>query len=243
MNRIWTVAGREFRGYFNSWLAYIFVVLFVSVSMVAFFYVGEFFGTGRADVSPFFRSLPLTLLFLVPGLTMRQWARENEMGSLEILMTLPAQTWELVTGKFLGTMGLVGVSLLFTIGIPITAATLGELDWGPVIGGYAAGLLLAGAYVAIGLFVSSWFADQFLALVGGAVVCGLFGLLSWPVVMDWAAGLPEFLRDSSRFLGFWSRFDAIQRGVLDLRDILFYLTVTILFLFLNVCRLRLRRLA
>lgn len=240
MSRILVLAGREFRGYFSSWLAYIFIGVFVIASMVTFFWVGEFFGNGRADVTAFFQWIPVTLLALVPGLTMRQWAREREMGSIELLLTLPARGAELVVGKFLGTLGLVAVGLLFTIGIPITAATLGELDWGPVITGYLAALLLGGAYVAIGLYVSSWFADQFLALICALIACSVFGLLSAPTVLGWVAEVP-WLTTTFEFVGFWSRFESITRGILDFRDILYYATVTILFCFLNVTRLEFRR--
>jgi len=243
MSKVCTLAAKEFKSYFNSWLAYIFISCFVTASMFAFFQVGEFFGNGKAEISPFFEFLPMALLVLVPGLTMRQWARENEMGSIELLMTLPAKSWELVAGKFAGSMGLVAVALLFTCGIPITAASLGDLDWGPVMGGYLAALLLGSAYVAIGLFVSSWFADQFMALIGAAIVCSVFGLMSTPTVLGWLASFPEWFRNAVEFVGFWTRFDSIRRGVLDFRDLSWYGSMTLLFLFLNVCRLRLRRLA
>ncbi|HGY91046.1 MAG TPA: hypothetical protein ENK43_07725 [Planctomycetes bacterium] len=243
MSRVLVLASKEFKSYFNSWLAYVFIACFVTVSMLAHFYWGEFFGTGRADISPFFRSLPLTLLILVPGLTMRQWARESEMGSIELLMTLPAQGWQLVLGKFLGTLGLVAVALLCTAGIPLTAAWLGDLDWGPVLAGYLAALLLGGAYVALGLFASSWFREQFLALIGSAALCSLFGLMSWPKVLGWASNISETAVSVLGFVGFYGRFEAIQRGVIDFRDVAWYLSITALFLFFNVCRLHLRRLA
>jgi ABC-type transport system involved in multi-copper enzyme maturation permease subunit len=240
MSRILVLASKEFRSYFSSWVAYLFIAIFFIATFSLFFFVEKFFGVGRADARGLFAWLPLTLAFLVPGLTMRQWAREREMGSVEVLLTLPASPWELVVGKFFGCLGLVAVALLFTIGMPITAAWLGDLDWGPVIGGYVAALLLGGAYVAIGLFVSSWFADQFIALIAAGFLCILLAVMSSEAVLAWADGV-ENLRETLSFVGFWSRFDAIERGVLDLRDIGFYLSVTLLFLFLNSCRLRLMR--
>ena len=241
MNKVMVLAGKEFKGYFSSWLAYIFIACFVLASLTFFFFVEKFLGAGRADVRGFFAWVPITLAFLVPGLTMRQWARENEMGSIELLMTLPASTAELVCGKFLGTLGLVAVALAFTLGVPITAEVLGDLDWGPVFGGYFAALLVGAAYVAIGLFVSTWFSDQFMALLIGWVTCGVLGMMSHEIVLGWMVEWPQWIPDSLSFFGFWGHFKAIERGVLDLRDIIFYLCATGMFLFLNVCRLRFMR--
>lgn len=241
MNRVMVLARKEFRGYFTSWVAYFFIALFVLVSLLLFFFQAEFFAVGRAELRGLFAWFPLTLALLVPGLTMRQWAREREMGSIELLLTLPAKSGELVVGKFLGSTALVAVALAFTLGAPITAACLGDLDTGPVIGGYVAALLLGAAYVAIGLFVSSWFSDQFVALVTGWVVCLFLAALSNPDVLSALAGWPEWALETLSFLGFWSRFEAIERGVLDLRDVGWYVSVTALFLFLNAQRLRLQR--
>lgn len=241
MNKTLVLASKEFRGYFSSWLAYIFIAIFVTASAVTFFYLDPFFSNGRAEVRGFFAWLPLTLAILVPGLTMRQWAKENEMGSIELLMTLPAKTHELVMGKFLGTLSFVAVALVFTFGIPITASVFGDLDWGPVIGGYAAAILLGGVYVALGLFVSSCFNDQFPALLVGWLACGILAAMSHDAVLSWASRLPEIVTESMSFLGLWSRFRAIERGVLDFRDLAYYLACVAVFLYLNVCRLRARR--
>ncbi len=241
MNKALVLAGKEFRSYFSSWLAYIFIALFVAAALISFFFLAEFHGTGRAEIRGFFAWLPLTLALLVPGLTMRQWAKENEMGSIELLMTLPTHTRDLVLGKFIGTMGFVGVAMLFTLGIPITAEIHGDLDWGPVVGGYAAAMLLGGAYTAIGLYLSSWFDDQFPALLLGWVVCGLLAAVGHETVLGWCSGLPDFVSHSFAFIGFWDRFRAIERGVLDFRDVVYYLSVAGLFLFLNVTRIRTRR--
>ena len=241
MQKTLVLAAKEFRSYFSSWLAYIFIALFVVASMVTFFFLAKFFGNGRAEIRGFFEWIPLTLALLVPGLTMRQWAKENEMRSTELLMTLPAHTRDLVLGKFLGTLGFVFVALIFTLSIPITADIYGDLDWGPVIGGYLAALLLGAVYTAIGLFVSSFFDDQFPALLLGWLVCGILAALSHETVLSWLSQLPDGISDISSFVGLWGRFRAIERGVLDFRDLLYYLSATILFLFLNVCQLKARR--
>ena len=243
MNKICVLAAKEFQGYFKSWLAYIFIAIFVMASVVTFFYLDTFFGNGRAEVRGFFAWIPLTLALLVPGLTMRQWARESEMGSIELLMTLPARTHELVIGKFVGTLGFVAVALVFTVGIPLTAATYGDLDWGPVVGGYAAALLLGAVYTAIGLFLSSCFNDQFPALLIGWLVCGLLAGMSHDAVLGWASRLPDVISQFMGFFGLWQRFRAIERGVLDFRDLAYYVSVVGAFLYLNICRLRARRFA
>lgn len=240
MSHVSVMADKEFRGYFTSLAAYFFILVFVAVTVALFFFKENFFGGGRAEVRGFFYWMPAVLLILVPGLTMRQWAREREMGSIEILMTLPARTHEIVFGKFLACIGLVVVALLFTLGIPITAATYGDLDWGPVFGGYIAAMFLAAAYTAIGLFVSSLFRDQFLSLLMSIVVCGAFAVISSDFVLG-AFGFSETLTEVFEFIGFWSRFHNIERGVLDFRDIAYYLTVTGMFLFANVAVLRSKR--
>ncbi|MEE9394991.1 MAG: ABC transporter permease [Planctomycetota bacterium] len=241
MSRICVLAAKEFKSFFSSWVAYFFILVFVMASLWFFFFHAEFFGRGRAEIRGLFEWLPLTLAILVPGLTMRQWAREREMGSIELLLTLPASTSELVLGKFFGCLALVFVALLFTLGIPITASSLGDLDWGPVVGGYCAALLLGSAYIAIGLLVSSWFTDQFVALITGWMICVFMAAISHESVLFWATDISKTLADTLGFVGFWSRFDSIERGVLDFRDVAYYLSVTGLFLYLNTCRLRLQR--
>jgi ABC-2 type transport system permease protein len=240
MSQAMVMAGKEFKGYFNSLSAYFFIGLFVVASAGAFFWVEKFFGVGRAEVRPFFHWVPGLLAVLVPGITMRQWARENEMGSIELLMTLPVRSAELVLGKFLGCLGLLAVALFFTLGLPITAAALGDLDWGPVAGGYVAALFLGAAYIAIGMFVSSWFSDQFLAWIVSFVLCLLLAFVGHERVLDWLADMPR-LTAAIRLFALWPHFTNIERGVFDFRDIVYYLSVTGFFLFLNVCMLRLRR--
>lgn len=242
MKSICVMARKEIRSYFHSPLAYIFIGFFVSLSLVFFFFTEEFFGTGRAEVRGFFHWLPATLAMLVCGLTMRQWARENDIGSVELLMTLPASTTEIVLGKFLGSLFLVGLSLLFTLGVPITADIYGALDWGPVIGGYVGAFLMGGAYIAIGLFVSSWFRDQFVALLVSAVICGSFAFASHDMTLGWVAGSPALL-SLFESVGFWSRFAGIERGIVEFGDIIYFLSITALFCFLNVAMLRNRRTA
>jgi ABC-2 type transport system permease protein len=219
-------------------MALIFVGTFLAVTLFSFFWVETFFARGIADVRPLFRWMPVLMIFLVSALTMRQWSEEQRSGTLETLLTLPVSPAQLVLGKFLAVLALVGVSLALTTFLPITVGLLGNLDWGPVVGGYLAAILLAAAYTAIGLFVSSRTDNQIVALISTALICGVLYLLG-------SSGLTDFMGDRlgelMRAIAPGSRFESIQRGVIDLRDMLYYITLTGVFLVLNVLSLISRR--
>ena len=165
MNRIKAVAGRELRAYFNSPIAYVFLLVFVGAALFTFFNANAFFSRGRADLRGLFDAVPFLMVLLVPALTMRLWAEERKQGTLEVLLTLPARDHELVAGKFLASWALLGVGLVLTAALPLTVSTIGDLDWGPVLGGYLAALLLWGAYLAVGQFVSATTENQILAFI------------------------------------------------------------------------------
>ena len=238
MKQTLSITRKEIEGYFGSPMALIFVGAFLAVTLFSFFWVDTFFARGIADVRPLFRWMPLMMIFLVAALTMRQWSEEQRSGTLEVLMTLPVRPIQLVVGKFLAVMALVVVALALTLFLPITVSLLGNLDWGPVFGGYLAAILLAAAYAAIGLFVSSRTDNQIVALILTVLVCGLFYLLG-------SGGLTDFVGDRFgeilRAIGSGSRFESIQRGVIDLRDLLYYLSLTGIFLMLNVLSLDSKR--
>jgi ABC-2 type transport system permease protein len=173
MKQVLSIMRKELEGYFGSPMALIFVGVFLAVTLFSFFWVDTFFARGIADVRPLFRWMPVLLIFLVAALTMRQWSEEERSGTLEVLLSLPVSRIQLVTGKFLAVMALVAVALGLTIFLPITVQMLGNLDWGPVVGGYLAALLLAGAYTAIGLFLSSRTDNQIVSLILSVLLCGL----------------------------------------------------------------------
>ena len=200
--------------------------------------MNAFFSRGRADLRGLFDALPLLMVLLVPALTMRLWAEEEKQGTMEVLLTLPAHQHELVLGKFLASWALLGTGLALTFFLPVTVSFLGNLDWGPVIGGYVGALLLGGAYLAAGPFVSATTENQILAFILALVVClGLYGLGT-----DAFAGLfPDRTSALLRSLGTGSRFQSIARGVIDLRDLVYYLSLTTLFLAASVAALRVRR--
>jgi ABC-2 type transport system permease protein len=234
MRQILAITRKELHSYFGSPMALIFVGAFLAATLFTFFWADAFFSRGVADVRPLFRWMPILTIFLVAALTMRQWSEEQQTGTLEILLTLPARQVQLVLGKFLAAMGLVVVALALTFFLPITVALLGDLDWGPVFGGYLAAILMAAAYVAIGLFISSRTNNQIVALLMTVVVGGLFYLVGSPGV---TAFFGDRVAEVMRAIGSGSRFESIQRGVIDLRDLVYYLSLCGLFLMLNVISL------
>lgn len=231
MKQTLAIARKELAAYFGSPMALIFIGAFLAVTLFTFFWVDTFFARGIADVRPMFSWMPVLLIFLVAALTMRQWSEEQRGGTLEVLLTLPVSKVQLVLGKFLAVMALVAVALALTLFLPITVAILGPLDWGPVVGGYLAALLMASAYAAIGLFVSSRTDNQLVALILTVIIGGAFYLVGSTGVTDFAPGA---LGNVLRSLGAGSRFESIERGVIDLRDLLYYLSITGVFLTLNV---------
>lgn len=237
MKQSLSITRKELASYFGSPMALIFVGVFLAATLFTFFWVETFFARGIADVRPLFRTMPLLLIFLTAALTMRQWSEEEQSGALEILLTLPVQGWQLVLGKFLAVMTLVLLSLALTIFLPITVAILGNLDWGPVLGGYIAAILLAAAYTAIGLFISSRTDNPLVALILTALAGGLLYLVGTRNVVDFFSGAGDLLRA----LGAGSRFESIERGVIDLRDLIYYASITALFLLFNIVSLDSKR--
>lgn len=230
MSSILTLARKELRALFQSPIAMIFLGVFLVMTLFLFFTQARFFARNLADVRPLFEWLPLLLIFLVSAVTMRSWAEERKAGTLEVLLTLPVRSIDLVLGKFLAGMALVALALLFTAPLPITVALLGPMDWGPVLGGYVAAMLLASAYMAIGLCVSARTDNQVVALMVTLVIGG--GL--WLVGNEGITGF--FSADTAellRALGTGSRFESIERGVFDLRDVVYYASLTVFFLTLN----------
>jgi len=225
------IARKEFAGFFSSPIAFIFLGAFLAVTLFVFFWVETFFARNIADARPLFEWMPLLLIFLVAAITMRMWSEERRAGTLEFLLTMPVKGYELVLGKFLACLALVAVALVLTLPLPVTVSMLGPLDWGPVLGGYLATLFLAAAYAAIGLFVSARSANQIVSLILTAAVCGLFYLLG----SDALTGLfGNRAAELLKLLGSGSRFQSITRGVIDLRDIYYYLSLVGVFLTLNI---------
>lgn len=234
MKQTLSMTRKELNSYFGSPMALIFLGAFLAAALFSFFWVNTFFARGIADVRPLFEWMPILMIFLVAALTMRQWSEEQQSGTLEILLTLPVRGAQLVIGKFVAVMALIALALALTIFLPITVSVLGNLDWGPVIGGYLAALLMAAAYVAIGLFVSSRTDNQIVSLIVTVLVCGFLYVVGSRGVTDFVGGGAA---DILRALGVGSRFQSIERGIIDLRDLIYYLSLTAVFLLLNILSL------
>lgn len=231
LSRALRVARKEFRVFFASPAAYLFLAAFLAITFFIFFWVETFFARNIADVRPLFHWLPILLIFLVAALTMRSWSEERRTGTLESLLTAPTPPLALVLGKFVAALALVAVALALTLPLPVTVSLLGLLDWGPVIGGYVATLFLAAAYVAIGQAMSARTDNPIVALILSVAVCGLFYLIGAPLLTN------LFGRETGDLLslfGTGTRFASIERGVLDLRDIYYYLSIVAIFLALNL---------
>ena len=238
MKQTLAITRKEISNYFGSPMALIFLGTFLAAILFSVFWVDTFFARGIADVRPMFRWMPILLIFLVSALTMRQWSEEEQSGTQEILLTLPVRPVQLVIGKFLAVMALIAVALGLTIFFPITVSLMGNLDWGPVIGGYIAALLMASAYAAIGLYVSSRTANQIVALILSVLVGGLFYIIG---TNGFTAFTGETIGNILRGLATGSRFESIERGVIDLRDLVYYLSLAGFFLSLNVLSLDSKR--
>lgn len=231
MTKIKRLANKEFSGFFASPAAFLFLGAFLAVALFLFFWVETFFARNIADVRPLFQWMPVLLIFLVAALTMRSWSEERRSGTLETLLTSSVPPLHLITGKFLAGMALVGTALVLTFPLPITVAFLGPMDWGPVIGGYVATLFLAAAYISIGLYMSSRTDNPIVALILTTIVCGLFYVLGSPTLTTlFGHTFGELLA----LIGTGSRFESITRGVLDLRDLYYYLSIVGIFLALNL---------
>jgi ABC-2 type transport system permease protein len=231
MKTILRIARKEFGGFFSSPVAFLFIAAFLAVTLFVFFWVDTFFANNIAEVRPLFAWMPILLIFLTAAITMRLWAEERRSGTMEFLLTSEVHPVSLVLGKFLACMGLVAVSLLLTVFVPLTVSFMGPLDWGPVLGGYVASLFLAAAYVSIGLYVSSRSENQIVSLLVTTLVCAIFYLLGSSTLTAFFGNKgAEFLE----LLGSGSRFQSITRGVIDFRDLYYYLGLVGIFLSLNV---------
>ena len=235
MNAVGAVFRREFAAYFATPIAFVFLVIFLFSMGVFTFYVGHFYDNGVADLSLFFDYHPWLYLFLIPALAMRLWAEEKRSGSIELLLTLPIPVWATVLGKFLAAWVFAGLALALTFPIWITVNYLGHPDNGVILASYVGSFLMAGAYLSIGAAISSATSNQVIAFVISVVVCFLFTVAGAPVVADAFQGwAPVALVDAVVSFSFLTHFSAITAGVIDLRDLVFFLSLIALFLFANV---------
>lgn len=235
MNGLINVMRRELTGYFATPVAYVFLVIFLVMTGIFSFYLGNFYERGLADLAPFFRFHPWLYLFLVPAISMRLWAEERRSGTLELLLTLPLTTIQAVLGKYLAAWLFLGLALVLTFPMWITVNYLGAPDNGVILAAYIGSWLMAGGFLAIGSCMSALTRNQVVAFILSVVVCFLFLLSGLPMVMnlfnDWA---PQILLDGIAGLSFLKHFADISKGVIDLRDLVYFTLVIGFWLIANI---------
>jgi ABC-2 type transport system permease protein len=233
MRTVWIVARRELAGYFATPVAVVFIVIFLALQGVLTFNLGNFFERNQADLAPFFNFIPWVFLLLIPALTMRLWAEERRLGTIELLLTLPITQGQAVVGKFLAAWAFCAIALLLTFPFVITVNLLGKPDNGVIATGYAGALLVAGAFLSIGAAVSAATKNQVIAFVLGVAVCFLFAVASYPLVTDFLAKSSPVLAEIARRVSVAERFQSFTRGVVSLRDLVFFASFIGFWLFLN----------
>lgn len=234
MNMIKALFRRELRSYFATPVAYVFIVIFLVLMGTFTFYLGGFYERGQADLAPFFNYHPWLYLFLVPAIAMRLWAEERKTGSVELLMTLPITPWQAVLGKYLAAWAFTGIALALTFPIWITVNYLGDPDNGVIFAAYVGSLLMAGGFLAIGSCISATTRNQVIAFVLTVVVCFGFLLSGFPMVLDLFSGwAPQALIDGIASLSFLTHFASLSKGVIDLRDLIYFALLIGVFLYAN----------
>ena len=225
MKQLPIIFKREFTSFFATPLAYVFLLIFLVLSSVFTFYQGGFYESGQANLNPFFNFHPWLYLFLVPALAMRMWAEERKSGTIELLMTLPITRFESVVGKFLAAWVFAGIALLLTFPMVLTVNYLGDPDNGAILTGYLGSWLLVGAYLSVGSCMSALAKNQVIAFILTVSLCFLFVVSGFSLVLDifngWA---PQWLLDAVASFSFLTRFQAISKGVIDVRDLLYFLS-------------------
>ncbi len=224
-----TLTKKELMSYFNSPIAYIFISVFLVIANWLFF--NDFFLIGQANMRSYFSLLPWIFLFLAPAVTMRLWSEEKKSRTEEFLLTLPITSWQAVWGKFIGALTFVIITVSLSLTIPVSVVALGNVDFGPIIGGYLGTILLAGSYLALGLFVSSLTKNQIIAFISALVFSFVFFIIGADFVLVKA---PQVFASLMKFIGLGSHFYNIAKGVIDTKDVVYYVSFIFIFLLLNV---------
>ncbi|MGH7008092.1 MAG: ABC transporter permease subunit [Stellaceae bacterium] len=238
----WVIFRRELASYFTTPLAYVFIVIFLVMAGALAFFVGNFFDRGQADLLPFFNYHPWLYLVLIPALAMRLWAEERKSGTIELFLTLPVSIGAAVFGKFLAAWAFAAIALALTFPFWITVNVLGHPDNGVILASYFGSLLMAGAFLSIGAALSALTKNQVIAFVITAAACFIFTVSGSPIVLGfltpWA---PMGLIDVVASLSFLTHFNAIMRGVIEMPDVVFFVSVTALFLYANAVIVELKK--
>ena len=238
MKNAFTIFKKELRSYFSSPIGFVFIIFYLLVSNAFFFFVQDFFKQGQVSMRGYFAAMPWVFLFFVPAISMRLWAEEKKMGTVELLLTMPIKEWEVVFGKFLAAFAFLAITLLFSLTIPVSLAYLGKPDFGVILGSYVGALFLGSAYLAIGLYISSLTENQVVAFIISLAV--IFVLLLIGIAPVWLNALGAIV-SVCEYVSLLSHFNNVTRGVIDSRDVIYYASVIVLFLYLNIKNIEARK--
>jgi ABC-2 type transport system permease protein len=242
MNGVAAVLKRELASYFATPVAYVFIVIFLVLASTFTFYLGNFYERGQADLEAFFTFHPWLFLFLVPALSMRLWAEERKSGSIELLMTLPIEVWQAVLGKFLAAWIFTGIAIALTFPIWLTVNYLGSPDNGVILAAYFGSFLMAGGFLAVGACISATTKNQVIAFILSVVACFALLLAGFDLVLDaFSAWAPQAVVDAVASLSFLTHFASISKGVIDVRDLVYFALLIATCLYANTIVLHLKK--
>ena len=235
MNGLISIYKRELTSYFVTPVAYVFIVIFLFMTGVFTFYLGAFYESNQADLEPFFRFHPWLYLFLIPAISMRLWSDERKSGSIELLMTLPVSITDAVVAKYLAAWTFTAIALILTFPMWITVNYLGEPDNAVILASYIGSLIMAGGFLEIGSCISALTKSQVISFVISVVICFMFILSGFPMVLDlfesWA---PQAVIDAIASFSFLTHFTSIKKGVIDMRDVIYFSALITFWLYVNV---------
>ena len=233
---------REIGGYFATPVAYVFIIIFLLLTGFSTFFMGNFFERGEADLYPFFSIHPWLYVLLIPAISMRLWSEERKNGSIELLMTLPVSVIDAVLGKFLAAWAFTGLALFLNFPLWITVNYLGSPDNGVIFAGFIGSFLMAGGFLAIGACISAFTKNQVIAFVLSLIVSLIFVLSGYGIVLDFfSSWAPATLVEAISSFSFLTHFDAISKGVIDMRDMLYFASVILVWLFANAIVINARK--
>ncbi|MEM7304619.1 MAG: ABC transporter permease subunit [Pseudomonadota bacterium] len=242
MRNVGIIFKRELESYFATPVAYVFIVIFLVLSAALTFHMGNFYERGQADLIPFFGFHPWLYLFLIPAISMRLWAEERKSGTIELLLTLPITMLEAVIGKFLAAWLFAGIALFLTFPMWITVNYLGDPDNGVIFTAYIGSLLMAGGFLAIGACISATTKNQVIAFIVSVVICFAFLLSGFSIVLDFFRGwAPQSVVDAISSLSFLTHYTSLSKGVIDLRDIIYFVTLICFWLYANAVVIEMKK--
>lgn len=240
MRQIAPIFKREFLGYFRSPVAYVFLIVFLLASVGLAFFAGGFFKAGIATLESYFTFHPWLFLFLVPAVGMRLWSEEKRTGTVELLFTLPVTTLDAVIGKFLAAWLFLAIAILLSFPMPITLGYLGDPDWGVIVSGYVGSILMAAGYLGVCSLMSALTKNQVISFVLSVFICVVLALLGTSMFTSFMTGflsLPVPVADLVANFSFLTHFEAFTKGIIDPKDVVFFVSLMGFTLFLNVVAL------